>query len=127
MNVFAGVHVEAGVQEGAISEALVCMRLNDFDEVELVAGLLSVVDSHAFVLGRVGAELLDATTALRAKRVHQGLFLCRRLAEELQDFLPVSLVGLLLRRLHGQETQDVIVARDFRRLLRTRVPDDLRF
>ena len=68
MHVFAGVHVEAGVEEGAVSQALVGVRLQQLPEVQLVA---RAVGHHfqARVPGGVDAELVDLRTALRPARV----------------------------------------------------------
>ena len=43
MNVFAGVHVEAGVEEGAVTQTLVRVMLQDLDKVEFGTWLLGFV------------------------------------------------------------------------------------
>ena len=64
MDVFAGVHVEAGVEKGAVPQALVRVRLQQFPEVQLVA---RAVRHHlqARVPGAMHAELVDLRPALR--------------------------------------------------------------
>ena len=39
MDKFAGVHVEAGIEEGAVTKAFIRVGLDDLAEVELAAGL----------------------------------------------------------------------------------------
>merc|ERR1719319_917069 len=56
VDVLAGVHVEAGVEEGAIAQGLVRVLLQDLHEVQLVAGRGGAVHPAALALGGVLAE-----------------------------------------------------------------------
>ena len=55
----AGVHVEAGVEEGAVSQRLVRVLLQDLAEVQLAAGVdVLLVGSVALLAGTMPAVLL---------------------------------------------------------------------
>ena len=103
MDIFAGVHVKAGVEEGAVAQALVCVTLNNLDKMELWTGFLAPVHLHALLLGGVGAELLDAASVLTLEGVHQRQLLCGWFTEQTEDFLLLGSLLPLLGRLEGQE------------------------
>ena len=66
MNVFAGVHVEAGVEEGAVAQTLVHVVLQDLDKVKLGARLLG------FVHRQTGVYIVHFAPQPRALRGGRG-------------------------------------------------------
>ena len=58
-HLLAGVHVEAGVEEGAVPKRLVCVLLQDLPEVQLAAGVdVLLVGAVALLPRTVSAVLL---------------------------------------------------------------------
>ena len=67
-HLLAGVHVEAGIEEGAVSERLVRVLLQDLPEVQLAAGVdVLLVGAVALLPCPVPAVLLHLGTCRAEK------------------------------------------------------------
>lgn len=97
VDVLARVHMEAGVQEGAIAERLLSMLGDDLLEVELVASFVAIVVAPALAFGSFGAELLHLIAVGAAEALEQvslfGSWFTEQLEQLLAELLALALLG----------------------------------
>lgn len=108
VNVLAGVHVKAGVEEGTIAEGFVRVLVNDLFEVEFHARLAGVL--LAFFPRAGAAKLSDLSAPLRPEPLREQTLFGGRTTEQLQNVFRQFFVLPLFGRLTGQETLDELVA-----------------